>query len=136
MKLIVYVGISVFQLLFAYGIHLLNYFTKKKLGMNRWVVYHNMQINRIGVINLLKYGIILAIILCSKHLIKFNLKYIKTFKLMKFDIVVLLIINIILIFITVLYNSVSQKLYFFYIIILLLVYILQVVKILLNGNKC
>ena len=134
MNLIVYTIISIFQLVFAYGIHLLNYFTKKKLGMNRWVVYHNMQINKILIVGILRYVFLLATIITTIKILKTYIKKINDSKLLKIDIFILLIINIILAIITLFFNTSSQKLNYYYIIILLLIYVLQAIKIFLSGD--
>lgn len=133
MNLIVYTIISIFQLVFAYGIHLLNYFTKKKLGMNRWVVYHNMQIDKILVVSILKYAFLIATIITTIKLLNIYIKKINMYKLLKIDLFILLAINVILVIITLAFNTSSQKLNYYYIIILLLIYILQAIKIYLSG---
>lgn len=134
MNLIVYTIISIFQLVFAYGIHLLNYFTKKKLGMNRWVVYHNMQISKFFIVDVLKYVFLAITIYTTIKLLKANLRRIKQSNLLKLDIAILLIINAILAIIMIFFNTASQKLNYYYIIILLLIYVLQVIKISLMGD--
>lgn len=134
MNIIAYSFISIFQLVFAYGIHLLNYFTKKKLGMNRWVVYHNMQISKVFVVDVLKYVFLAITIFTTIMLVKVNVKRMKHSNLFKLDIAILLIVNAILATIIVFFNNVSQKLNYYYIIILLLIYILQVIKIILIGD--
>ena len=134
MNLIVYTIISIFQLVFAYGIHLLNYFTKKKLGMNRWVVYHNMQIDKILIVSILKYVFLIATIIATIKLLKIYIKKINVSKLLKIDLFILLAINVILAIITLFFNTSSQKLNYYYIIILLLIYILQAIKIYLSGD--
>lgn len=134
MNLIVYTIISIFQLVFAYGIHLLNYFTKKKLGMNRWVVYHNMQIDKLLVVSILKYMFLIATIIATTKLLKIYIKKINTSKLLKIDLFILLAINVILAIITLFFNTSSQKLNYYYIIILLLIYILQAIKIYLSSD--
>lgn len=134
MNLIVYIIISIFQLVFAYGIHLLNYFTKKKLGMNRWVVYHNMQIDKILIVDILRYVFLFATIITTIKILKTYIKKINDSKLLKIDIFILLIINIFLAIITIFFNTSSQKLNYYYIIILLLMYVLQTIKILLSGD--
>lgn len=134
MNLIVYTIISIFQLVFAYGIHLLNYFTKKKLGMNRWVVYHNMQISKFFIVDVLKYVFLAITIYTTIKLLKANLRRIKQSNLLKLDTAILLIINAILAIIMIFFNTASQKLNYYYIIILLLIYVLQVIKISLMGD--
>lgn len=134
MNIIAYSFISIFQLVFAYGIHLLNYFTKKKLGMNRWVVYHNMQISKLFIGDILKYVFLAITIFTTIKLLKANLRRIKQSNLLKLDIAILLIINAILAIIMLFFNTASQKLNYYYIIILLLIYVLQVIKILLMGD--
>lgn len=134
MNIIAYSFISIFQLVFAYGIHLLNYFTKTKLGMNRWVVYHNMQISKFNVVDVLKYVLLLLTIFTTIKLVKANITRMKQVNLLKLDTAILLIINIVLAIIIVFFNNISQKLNYYYIIILLLIYVLQVGKILLIGD--
>lgn len=134
MKKISYIVFIILQIIFAYGIQLLNYFTKKKLGMNRWVVYHNMQISKIFVVDVLKYVVLAITIFTTIKLVKVNAARMKHSNLLKLDAAILLIINAILAIIIVFFNNVSQKLNYYYIIILLLIYILQVVKILLIGD--
>ena len=117
--------------MFAYGINLLNYFTNVKLGMNRWVVYQNMQINKIFIIGFFKYFVGIIVIVLAVYIIKKYFNLIKKSLILKFDIIVLFLIDVMIQRQIFLYNTKTEKLNYFYILIFLIIYIVQIIKILI-----
>lgn len=63
MKKLVYILLDLLTVVFMIGAYAVQYFTRKKLGMLRWVNYQNMQIQKNAVYGILKYiTVIVAII--------------------------------------------------------------------------
>ena len=64
MKKISYIFFDLLTIAFLIGAYAIQYFTKKKLGMLRWVNYHNMQFQKNAVYGIVKYiTVIMAIVL-------------------------------------------------------------------------
>ena len=55
MKKIIYTFLDLLTIAFLIGGYVFQYFTRKKLGMLRWVNYQNMQIQKNPVYDILKY---------------------------------------------------------------------------------
>ena len=55
MKKIIYTFLDLLTIAFLIGGYVFQYFTRKKLGMLRWVNYQNMQIQKNPVYAILKY---------------------------------------------------------------------------------
>ena len=55
MKKAAYALFDLLTIVFLIGAYVIQYFTKKKLGMLRWVNYHNMQFQKNAVYGILKY---------------------------------------------------------------------------------
>ena len=55
MKKISYIIFDLLTIAFLIGAYAIQYFTKKKLGMLRWVNYHNMQFQKNAVYCIVKY---------------------------------------------------------------------------------
>ena len=63
MKKLVYILLDLLTVVFMIGAYAVQYFTRKKLGMLRWVNYQNMQIQKNAVYGILKYiTVVVAII--------------------------------------------------------------------------
>lgn len=60
MKKISYILFDLLTIAFLIGAYAIQYFTTKKLGMLRWVNYHNMQIEKVAVYGILKYITVIA----------------------------------------------------------------------------
>ena len=64
MKKISYIFCDLLTIAFLIGAYAIQYFTKKKLGMLRWVNYHNMQFQKNAVYGIVKYiTVVVAIVL-------------------------------------------------------------------------
>ena len=64
MKKAGYILLDLLTIAFLVGAYIFQYFTKKKLGMLRWVNYHNMKIEKVAVYGIMKYiTVIVAIAL-------------------------------------------------------------------------
>lgn len=62
MKKIIYICLDLLTIAFLIGGYVFQYFTRKKLGMLRWVNYQNMQIQKNPVYAILKYITVAAAI--------------------------------------------------------------------------
>ena len=56
MKKISYIFFDLLTIAFLIGAYAIQYFTKKKLGMLRWVNYHNMQFQKNAVYGIVYYS--------------------------------------------------------------------------------
>ena len=64
MRKVSYILFDLLTIAFLIGAYAIQYFTKKKLGMLRWVNYHNMQFQKTAVYGIVKYiTVIVAIVL-------------------------------------------------------------------------
>jgi len=61
MKKISYIIFDLLTIAFLIGAYAIQYFTKKKLGMLRWVNYHNMQFQKNAVYGIVKYITVVVI---------------------------------------------------------------------------
>ena len=61
MKKISYIIFDLLTIAFLIGAYAIQYFTKKKLGMLRWVNYHNMQFQKNEVYGIVKYITVVVI---------------------------------------------------------------------------
>ena len=55
MKKIIYICLDLLTIVFLIGGYAFQYYTRKKLGMLRWVNFHNMQLQKNHVYDILKY---------------------------------------------------------------------------------
>ena len=55
MRRVMFFLLDIFSGLFLIGAYVIQYFTKRKLGMSRWVVYHQMKYQKMIPVDLLKY---------------------------------------------------------------------------------
>lgn len=62
MKKIIYTFLDLLTIAFLIGGYVFQYFTRKKLGMLRWVNYQSMQIQKNSVYDILKYITVAAAI--------------------------------------------------------------------------
>ena len=68
MKKISYIFFDLLTIAFLIGAYAIQYFTKKKLGMLRWVNYHNMQFQKNAVYGIVKYiTVVVAIVLIAGY---------------------------------------------------------------------
>lgn len=128
MKKNIDIMISFLQLILVGGIYLIQKYTNKKLGMNRWVVYHSMQFAKNTTLNIAIKILPFILIIIFIYLIKINIDYIKQHKMALFDFVILSILTIIIIFLSIFLNYKLLKIYYFVIFIMLIIYILQIIK--------
>ena len=62
MKKIIYICLDLLTIAFLIGGYAFQYFTRKKLGMLRWVNYQNMQIQKNPVYDILKVAAAIVLI--------------------------------------------------------------------------
>ena len=74
MKKIIYIFLDLLTIAFLIGGYAFQYFTRKKLGMLRWVNYQNMQIQKNPVYDILKYIIVAAIVLIVLSIVGYRKK--------------------------------------------------------------
>lgn len=99
---------------FLIGAYVIQYFTKKKLGMLRWVNYHNMQFQKNAVYGILKYiTVVVAIVLIVLIIAGYKKKKEMLGKLDLVMIVIMTILGIIYLGLTVFKSIETLPAYYF-----------------------
>ena len=96
MKKIVYILLDLLTVVFMIGAYAVQYFTRKKLGMLRWVNYQNMQIQKNAVYGILKYITVVVAIIFIVMIIAGYKK--KKAMMRKLDLVMIVIMSLLGIF--------------------------------------
>ena len=114
MKKVIYIFLDLLTIAFLIGAYVIQYFTRKKLGMLRWVNYHNMQIQKNAVYGILKYiTVVVAIILIVWIIVGYKKKKEMMGKLDLVMIVIMSILGIYYLGITVLKSIEVLPAYYF-----------------------
>lgn len=138
---IFYIILTVLQVLLLIGTYVVNYFTRKRMGMLRFVIYKNINWEQTYQIERLQY---LAIIIFVALMILVLAIYLKTKSQLSKNILNRNIIMVILIFIysrfNLLYSTEDFRAFYFMSIMLAVVTFIQIVKvffsiILFKNNK-
>ncbi|WP_448863390.1 hypothetical protein [Dorea sp.] len=96
MKKLVYILLDLLTVVFMIGAYAVQYFTRKKLGMLRWVNYQNMQIQKNAVYGILKYITVVVTIIFIVMIIAGYKK--KKAMMRKLDLVMIVIMSLLGIF--------------------------------------
>ena len=96
MKKIVYILLDLLTVVFMIGAYAVQFFTRKKLGMLRWVNYQNMQIQKNAVYGILKYITVVVAIIFIVMIIAGYKK--KKAMMRKLDLVMIVIMSLLGIF--------------------------------------
>lgn len=127
-----YILITMCQLIFITGTYVLSYYTKRKLGMNRWLMYHNMQWEKQLPVFGIKCLFATLIAVITSIIIY---KYIKSknphTKFLTLSMIAFVIIAIYIIFYFYYFNANLQKTYYLNAIIYVAIYLFQLFKLLL-----
>ena len=114
MKKISYILFDLLTIAFLIGAYAIQYFTTKKLGMLRWVNYHNMQFQKNAVYGILKYiTVIVATVLIVLIIVGYKKKKEMLGKLDFVMIVIMQVLGIIYLGITMLKSIESLPAYYF-----------------------
>ena len=113
MKKIIYTFLDLLTIAFLIGGYVFQYFTRKKLGMLRWVNYQNMQIQKNPVYDILKYITVAAIVLIVLSIVGYRKKKELLGKIDFVMIVIMQILGISYLEITVLKSIESCPAYYF-----------------------
>ena len=113
MKKIIYTFLDLLTIAFLIGGYVFQYFTRKKLGMLRWVNYQNMQIQKNPVYDILKYITVAAIVLIVLSIVGYRKKKELLGKIDFVMIVIMQILGIIYLGITMLKSIESPPAYYF-----------------------
>ncbi len=114
MKKIIYTFLDLLTIAFLIGGFVFQYFTRKKLGMLRWVNYQNMQIQKNPVYDILKYiTVAAAIVLIVLIIVGYRKKKELLGKIDFVMIVIMQILGIIYLGITVLKSMEVLPAYYF-----------------------
>lgn len=132
MKKVYYVLLTIVQALLFSGIYILNYFTKKKLGMNRWVAYHNLQLDKNSIVKDMRYVLPILAVITTIFFVKKCSKLKQKRILKNIDVILLVVLTILLATIILILNAKLVKLYYFYVILFMFIYLLQSIKLLLQ----
>lgn len=114
MKKISYIFFDLLTVVFLIGAYAIQYFTTQKLGMLRWVNYHNMQIEKVAVYGILKYiSVIVAVVLIVLIIAGYRKKKEVLGKLDLVMIVIMSVLGIIYLGLTVLKSIKTLPAYYF-----------------------
>ena len=130
MKKIIYIFLDLLTIAFLIGGYAFQYFTRKKLGMLRWVNYQNMQIQKNPVYDILKYIIVAAIVLIVLSIVGYRKKKELLGKIDFVMIVIMQILGISYLEITVLKSIESLPAYYFLMPLLGAATLMQIIR---NG---
>ena len=130
MKKIIYIFLDLLTIAFLIGGYVFQYFTRKKLGMLRWVNYQNMQIQKNPVYDILKYIIVAAIVLIVLSIVGYRKKKELLGKIDFVMIVIMQILGISYLEITVLKSIESFPAYYFLMLFLGAATLMQIIR---NG---
>ena len=130
MKKIIYIFLDLLTIAFLIGGYAFQYFTRKKLGMLRWVNYQNMQIQKNPVYNILKYITVAAIVLIVLSIVGYRKKKELLGKIDFVMIVIMQILGISYLGITVLKSIESFPAYYFLMTFLGAATLMQIIR---NG---
>ena len=114
MKKISYIFFDLLTIAFLFGAYAIQYFTKKKLGMLRWVNYHNMQFQKNEVYGIVKYiTVVVTIVLIVVIIAGYKKKKEMLGKINLVMIVVMLVLGIVYLGITVFKSIETLPAYYF-----------------------
>ena len=130
MKKIIYTFLDLLTIAFLIGGYVFQYFTRKKLGMLRWVNYQNMQIQKNPVYDILKYITVAAIVLIVLSIVGYRKKKELLGKIDFVMIVIMQILGISYLEITVLKSIESFPAYYFLMLFLGAATLMQIIR---NG---
>ena len=131
MKKISYIFFDLLTIAFLFGAYAIQYFTKKKLGMLRWVNYHNMQFQKNEVYGIVKYiTVVVTIVLIVVIIAGYNKKKEMLGKINLVMIVVMSVLGIVYLGITVFKSIETLPAYYFLMPLLGAATLMQIVR---NG---
>lgn len=114
MKKLIFIVLDILSAAFLIGGYVVHYFTKRKLGMVRWVNYYNIKYQQQMPLDVLKY-IAVGILLIGAVLL--GMKYMKKRKAMKITdaaaMLIMLVLTAIYLGVTVFASSDSMTAYYF-----------------------
>ena len=114
MKKISYIFFDLLTIAFLFGAYAIQYFTKKKLGMLRWVNYHNMQFQKNEVYGIVKYiTVVVTIVLIVAIIAGYKKKKEMLGKINLVMIVVMSVLGIVYLGITVFKSIETLPAYYF-----------------------
>ena len=129
-KKFLYILITMCQLLFFAGTYVLRYYVKKKLGMNKWLVYNNMQWEKVIPTSALKISVTILIAIITSIIIYKIIAKKKNLSINQYVLVVgLVIITILTIIYLMNFSTLTDKTYYLNTVLLILIYILQLLKL-------
>ena len=131
MKKIIYICLDLLTIVFLIGGYAFQYFTRKKLGMLRWVNYQNMQLQKNHLFDILKYiTVAAAMVLIVLIIVGYRKKKELLGKIDFVMILIMQILGIIYLGITVLKSIESFPAYYFLLPFLGAATLMQIIR---NG---
>lgn len=129
MKKALYIIATVVEVLFLVGSYIFNYFTKKKMGMARWVVYMNQGWERDYPVVMLK-NIVLAVvvILAICVLVWFLMKRKDLGKIVTVMVLVMAVLTALYAGFTLIYSKEVLRAYYFISLMFAITAVIQIVK--------
>lgn len=74
MKKILFILLDILSIAFLFGGYIIQYFTKRKLGMVRWVNFQERKVQEMLPVNILKYAAAIAVLLLTIIILRSFLK--------------------------------------------------------------
>ncbi|MFV0519926.1 MAG: hypothetical protein ACK5LY_06575 [Lachnospirales bacterium] len=129
--------ISIIEIIGAIGIYLVNYFTRKKMGMARYVIYKSQMWEKEFPIDLIKYGVIVLIIVLTMVLSYYFYKNKNNMtKYILVNVLIMIFISVLSVLYIVLNSTESYRAYYFTSMIFALISIIQIIKVGLTFKFC
>lgn len=106
MKRLLYIILDLLTVAFLVGAYVIQYFTKRKLGMLRWMNYQNMQFQKNASYGILKYiTVLVALVLIILIIVGYKKRKEMMGKLNLVMIVIMSILEVVYLYVTVLLST-------------------------------
>lgn len=129
MKKVLYMIASVLQILLLAGSYVFNYFTQKKLGMLRWVVFKNRSWEMAYPIEIMKIVLIVTVAISTIFLLLL-IKKKKVLAIdMKISVIMIVVLSLIYIGFTLFLSTDTLKAYYFISLMVGFAAVIQIIKV-------
>ena len=106
MKRLLYIILDLLTVAFLVGAYVIQYFTKRKLGMLRWMNYQNMQFQKNASYGILKYiTVLVALVLIILIIVGYKKRKEMMGKLNLVMIIIMSILEVVYLYVTVLLST-------------------------------
>lgn len=137
MKKVLYIVTTLLEAVLLAGTYIFNYFTVKKLGMNRWVNFRVMKWEKLYPIPMIKMIVVAVLVFLIVLLVCLYMK--KKSSLKKFSGIMILatvVLTVVSVGYILFYSAMSMRAYYFLSIMLAAAALLQIIKTLVGIMVC